>query len=121
VKRKMMGEILEPRTEEVLSLLHTELEQKQLHAGGGQRGGADRRLVPCCKALPELAGQIFGKSSRRGYPAGVGGLAEVVSNPMYATAVGLVLYGARNKAERKFRIRDVNIFNRITSRMRKWF
>lgn len=40
---------------------------------------------------------------------------------MYATAVGLLLYGIRNRDEEKFRIRDVNIFNRITKRMRKWF
>ena len=52
---------------------------------------------------------------------GVGGLADVVNNPMYATAVGLILYGARNREEKKFRIRDSNIFNRVASRMRKWF
>jgi cell division protein FtsA len=40
---------------------------------------------------------------------------------MYATAVGLVVYGAKNQTEKKFRIRDVNIFNRITNRMRRWF
>jgi cell division protein FtsA len=40
---------------------------------------------------------------------------------MYATGVGLVQFGAKNQAEKKFRIRDSNIFNKIMSRMKKWF
>jgi cell division protein FtsA len=41
---------------------------------------------------------------------------------MYATAVGLVLYGANSQQrKKKFRIRDTNIFDRIKSRMKRWF
>jgi cell division protein FtsA len=40
---------------------------------------------------------------------------------MYATGVGLVIYGARNQASKKFRIRDNNIFNKVMGRMKKWF
>jgi len=40
---------------------------------------------------------------------------------MYATGVGLVIYGAKNQTRKKFRIRDGNIFNRVMSRMKKWF
>jgi cell division protein FtsA len=40
---------------------------------------------------------------------------------MYATGVGLVIYGARKEPEKKFRIRDRNIFNSLISRMKKWF
>jgi cell division protein FtsA len=32
-----------------------------------------------------------------------------------------VLYGMHNQPPKKFRIRDVNIFSRITARMRRWF
>jgi cell division protein FtsA len=46
---------------------------------------------------------------------------DVVNNPMYATGVGLVIFGARNQADKKFRIRDTNIFNRVMARMKKWF
>ncbi|RLB97300.1 MAG: cell division protein FtsA, partial [Deltaproteobacteria bacterium] len=58
-----------------------------------------------------------------GRPRGIGGLVDVVNNPMYATGVGLVIYGARNrnKSTRKFRIRDSNIFNRVMTRMARWF
>ena len=120
LRRQMLGEILEPRMEEILSLLQSELEQhglqREIPCGVVLTGGTSLLAY-----LPELAQQTFNLPARRGYPMGVGGLSDVVNNPMYATAVGLVLYGARNKSERKFRIRDVNIFNRITSRMRKWF
>ena len=40
---------------------------------------------------------------------------------MYATGVGLVLYGARNQQSKKFRIRDKNIFNRVMNQMKRWF
>ena len=72
--------------------------------------------------IPEMADQIFNAPSRRGYPQGIKGLVEVVNKPMYATAVGLVLYGAkRTQGGKKFRIRDTNIFSRVMDRMKKWF
>ena len=41
---------------------------------------------------------------------------------MYATAVGLVIYGSKvGKKPKKFRIRDSNIFERVLSRMKRWF
>ena len=72
--------------------------------------------------VTEIAEQIFNTPSRTGYPQGIGGLVEVVNKPMYATPVGLVLYGAtRSKEGKKFRIRDTNIFGRVMERMKKWF
>jgi cell division protein FtsA len=69
-----------------------------------------------------MAEQIFNTPARVGYPQGITGLVEVVNQPMYATAVGLVIYGAKaNKKNQKFRIRDANIFNRVMGRMKKWF
>ena len=69
----------------------------------------------------EIAESIFNLPTRLGKPMGIRGLVDVVNNPMYATGVGLVLYGARNRNSKKFRIRDKNIFNRIMTRMKKWF
>jgi cell division protein FtsA len=70
--------------------------------------------------IAELGESIFNLPTRLGKPLGIGGLTDVVNNPMYATGVGLVLYGARNQTEKKFRIRDNNIFNRIVNQMKKW-
>ena len=71
-------------------------------------------------SVTEVAESVFNLPTRLGKPQGIGGLVDVVNNPMYATAVGLVLYGARTMPEKKFRIRDTNIFNRIINRMKKW-
>ena len=120
IRRQVLGEILEPRTEEMLSLTQMELENSGFGgelAGGLVLTGGSSLL----EGLTDMAEQIFNLPARRGFPVGVGGLSDVVNNPMYATAVGLILYGLRNKEERKFRIRDSNIFNRITARMRNWF
>ncbi|MCD6224819.1 MAG: cell division protein FtsA, partial [Deltaproteobacteria bacterium] len=56
-----------------------------------------------------------------GTPRGIKGLVDVVNNPMYATGVGLVMFGAKNQSPKNFRIRDKNIFNRVIDRMKKWF
>ena len=72
--------------------------------------------------VSEIAEQIFNAPARVGYPEGITGLADLVNTPMYATAVGLVLYGAKvSKRKRKFRIRDANIFHLVMARMKKWF
>ena len=120
VKRQIVGEILEPRVEELLSLVNMEIEQSgfqdQMASGLVLTGGSS-----LLQGMEELAEQVFNMPARLGYPSGVGGITDVVMSPMYATAVGLILYGVRNREEKKFRIRDVNIFNRITHRMRRWF
>lgn len=120
VKRQILGEILEPRVEELLTLIRAEIESsgfmEQVASGVILTGGS-----AMLEGLLDMAEQLFNCPARLGYPQNVGGLSDVVNNPMYATAVGLVVYGAKNQPEKKFRIRDVNIFNRITNRMRRWF
>ena len=78
-------------------------------------------LIEGCQELGE---QIFNLPTRVGYPRNVGGLRDVVNSPKYATAVGLLCYGAKKeggKGDGGFRIRDENIFNRLLGRMKKWF
>ena len=59
---------------------------------------------------------------RRGMPGGVGGLTDVIGSPAHATAVGLVLYGAEHRSQRKFkRVTEANLFNKVVVRMREWF
>jgi cell division protein FtsA len=120
LSRQILGEILEPRVEEIFSLVNREIVKsgyKDLLASGLVITGGGALL----EGIPELAEQIFNLPTRRGYPQGFGGITDVVNSPMYATAVGLVLYGAKNMPKRKFRIRDQNIFYRVMERMRRWF
>jgi len=75
------------------------------------------------EGIQELGEQIFNLPTRVGFPMRVGGLKDVVNSPMYATAVGLLMYGAEKEGtDKRFRIRsDEKVFNRILGRMRKWF
>jgi len=121
MSRKILGEILEPRVEEIFSLIHHEMLRsgydELVTSGIVVTGGS--ALLP---GVPEIVEQVFNMPARIGYPVNIGGLKEIVNSPMYATAVGLVLYGAKERKRKKeFRIRDTNIFNRIVSRMKRWF
>ena len=120
--RQILGEILEPRTEEIFTLVQREIYRagmEHLISSGIVLTGGSALLEGCT----DLAESVFNLPTRLGRPRGIGGLVDVVNNPMYATCVGLVVYGARNrnKAAKKFRIRDVNIFNRVMTRMKRWF
>jgi cell division protein FtsA len=68
-----------------------------------------------------MAEQILELPVRRGIPSGISGLVDVVNSPIYATGVGLVLYGSKNCDMNRFRIRDNNIFSRVKARMQEWF
>jgi cell division protein FtsA len=121
LSRQILGEIIEPRMEEIFNLIHNELVRsgydEMINSGVVVTGGSAELM-----GIPEMAEQIFNAPSRTGFPQCVSGLLEVVNKPMYATAVGLVLYGAKRiKEGKKFRIRDTNIFGRVMERMKRWF
>ncbi len=118
--RQILGEILEPRMEEIFTLIKREIQRagmEHLISSGVVLTGGSSLLDGCV----EIAESVFNLPTRMGAPQGISGLVDVVNNPMYATGVGLVMYGARNQTTKKFRIRDVNIFNRVTSQMKRWF
>jgi len=120
LQRQILGEILEPRMEEIFTLIKREIFRAGMDnvitSGMVLTGGTS-----LLHGATDIAESVFDVPSRLGTPRGINGLIDVVNNPMYATAVGLVLYGARIQPEKKFRIRDTNIFNRIITRMKTWF
>jgi len=93
--RRILSEILQPRAEEIFHLVWDEIRragyEKALNSGIVLTGGGS-----ILDGIPEIAEQIFDLPIRRGTPSGVGGLADHVNSPTFATAVGLVLYGYRN-------------------------
>jgi len=118
--RQILGEILEPRMEEIYTLVRREIYRagmEDLITSGMVLTGGTALLDNAV----EVAESIFNVPTRLGRPMGISGLVDVVNNPMYATGVGLVIYGARHQVRKKFRIRDKNIFNRVMTRMKKWF
>lgn len=121
LSRALLAEICQPRMEEILSLVDQELTR----SGYKHLVGAGVVLTGGCALLDgcqELGEQIFNMPTRVGYPRKIGGLKDVVNSPKYATSVGLLCYGAEKEGSgRKFRIRDDNVFDRVLSRMKKWF
>ncbi len=118
--RQILGEILEPRMEEIFTLVQREVfragMENLINSGIVVTGGTS-----LLDGVTDIAESVFNLPTRQGKPQGISGLVDVVNNPMYATGVGLVLYGAKNQTEKKFRIRDANIFNRVMNRMKRWF
>jgi cell division protein FtsA len=120
LSRQLLAEILEPRVEEIFTLVNRELiksgYENRISSGLVLTGGS--AILP---GMPELGEQIFNLPVRRGLPQGIGGLADVVNSPIYATAVGLVKYGSRNVQTRNFAIGQENVFDKVVRRMKEWF
>ncbi|ROQ93256.1 cell division protein FtsA [Desulfosoma caldarium] len=90
--RSILAEIIEARVEEILKVTELELIRSGytefLHAGVVLTGGVS--LLP---GIRDLAERVFDLPVRIGVPYRFGGLGDVVKNPIYATATGLLLYG----------------------------
>ena len=98
--RKTLADIIEPRVDEILTLIHEEIKKsgyEKLLASGIVLTGGCANL----EGIVELAESVFRLPVRKGYPIGVGGLVDVVANPIYATGVGLIMHGFRENKGRK--------------------
>jgi len=120
LSRQILGEIIEPRVQEIFELVQSEIAEagydSLLTSGIVLTGGA-----VMMDGMTELAEQIFNLPVRRGIPRGIGGLVDVVSSPMYATGVGLVIYGSRHHgSEGRFRVGEKNVFSKVVKVFRKW-
>lgn len=119
LKRQILAEILEPRVRETFELISQDVVRARLRdlltSGVVITGGSS--LLP---GMVDIAEEVLGLPVRLGIPRGVGGLMDVVKSPIYATAVGLVLYGAKHCDQRHFREKDENIYIKVRRRMSAW-
>ncbi|MBN2645495.1 MAG: cell division protein FtsA [Desulfuromonadaceae bacterium] len=120
LSRQLLAEILEPRVEEIFTLVNREIVKSgyedMIASGVVITGGTC--ILP---GMPELAEQIFNLPVRRGVPQGIGGLTDVVNSPIYATGVGLVIYGSKHQKVDNFTIGQQGVFERVMRRMKEWF
>lgn len=119
ISRCVLTKIIEPRVEEIFSLVNQEIVSsgyKQLLSAGIVITGGSSLL----EGMPELAEFIVELPVRRGAPQGVTGLSDVVSSPIYSTAVGLLIHGMRSRSEVRFRMHDENIYAKVVARMKTW-
>jgi cell division protein FtsA len=120
--RQVLGDVLQARAEEICQLALTEIRRagfdRSLNSGVVLTGGG-----AILEGMPEIAEQIFDMPVRRGTPAGIGGLVDVVASPVYSTAVGLVLCGYRNRAGQVLgtaRPAATGTFGKVTGRLMGW-
>ncbi len=120
MSRQTLAEVVEPRYEELFSLVQAELRrsgyERLIVAGIVLTGGSSNM-----QGVVELAEEVFHVPVRVGTPQYVGGLVELVRNPIYATGVGLLLYGLRQQLDRTQTKRIDSRTTSIWNRMKSWF
>jgi cell division protein FtsA len=119
LSRQTLAEVIEPRVEELYSLIQQVLRQSGyedlLSSGLVLTGGSS-----VMQGMVELGEEIFHMPVRLGVPRYSGGLSEVVRNPRYATVVGLLLEGMA-QTQRGLIARQGGSFKQVLERMREWF
>lgn len=116
--RQVLAEIIEPRLEEIFELAAREIEKagfkNAIPSGIVLTGGA-----ALMDAAPELAERVMALPVRRGVPRGIGGLSDIVQNPQYSTAVGLLLYSVNHPDLRSYTPKESKK-NSLMSRFVAW-
>lgn len=118
---EVMAAILQPRAEEVFTLIHDEVKragfEKRLNSGVVLTGGGSLLL-----GMSEVAEQVFDLPVRQGLPGGAAAPTDATCGPQQATAVGLALHGARHKRPRSSSSEfPVRTFGWVGGRVRSWF
>ena len=120
LSRKTLAEVIEPRVEELYSLVQSELRrsgyEELLSSGIVITGGSS-----AMRGMVELGEEIFHMPVRIGQPHYSGGLAEVVRNPRYSTAVGLLLAGMHQHRQQQIARMQIGSFQQVLERMKSWF
>lgn len=120
LSRQSLAEVVEPRYDELFTLIQAELRksgyEELIPAGVVLTGGTSKM-----EGAVELAEEIFHMPVRLGSPQHARGLHDIIRNPIYATAVGLLIFGARDEAVlssmRQPKISAAGLF----AGMREWF
>jgi cell division protein FtsA len=118
--RQTLAEVVEPRYEELFSLIHAELKRsgfEELIAAGVVLTGGGAKM----EGVIELAEEVFHMPVRLGTPQYITGLADVVRNPVYSTAVGLLLFSQKMVHSQPHPPRMEGGMRQMWERMKNWF
>ncbi len=120
ISRAVLTKIIEPRVEEILSLVAQEIANsgyKHLLSSGVVITGGPSLM----EGMTELAEFTFELPVRRGSPHHLSGLVDVVSSPLYSTAVGLLMYGMKGRVSAPVRQNEIlAVYERAVNRMKGW-
>ena len=120
MSRQTLAEVIEPRVEELYSLIQRELRasgfEELLSSGIVLTGGS-----AAMQGMVELGEEVFHMPVRLGVPTYSGGLAEVVRNPRFSTGVGLLVSGLeQRKRDEHVRLHSANLKG-VFEKMASWF
>lgn len=118
--RQTLAEVIEPRYEELFSLIQAELRRsgfEDLIAAGVVMTGGSAKM----EGVIELAEEIFHMPVRLGLPQHISGLVDVVRNPIHATGVGLLLYGHQQRYSKMPQVKVGSGVKGMWERMKSWF
>jgi cell division protein FtsA len=119
LSRRALADVIQPRVEELFELIQAELRRSGfedvLSSGIVLTGGAS--VMP---GMIELGEEIFHMPVRLGVPKYYGALADVVQNPRFSTACGL-LFEAQAQRKRGLRVRETRDMKQVFGRMKSWF
>jgi cell division protein FtsA len=120
LSRQTLAEVIEPRVEELYSLIQAELRrsgfEELLSSGIVLTGGSS-----VMRGMLELGEEVFHMPVRLGVPQYVGGLAEVVRKPRYSTCLGLLLAGFEQHNRNHLVRMQTSGLKQVLERMRQWF
>ncbi|MGD8644075.1 MAG: cell division protein FtsA [Chromatiales bacterium] len=120
LSRQTLAEVVEPRYEELLSLVQAELRRsgfEDLVAAGVVLTGGSAKM----EGVIDLAEEVFHMPVRLGLPQYVSGLVDVVRNPIYSTGVGLLLFGHQCRSHGSIETVSGGGFKAVFKRMKSWF
>lgn len=120
IPRRMLAEVVEARYEELFMLALNELRRSglehRLAAGIVLTGGASK-----IEGAQVLAERVFRIPVRIGRPQNISGLTDIIDNPIYATGVGLLVYGHKQRLSQREVVMNQPSMKGLWSRMRSWF
>ncbi|MBN8555787.1 MAG: cell division protein FtsA, partial [Deltaproteobacteria bacterium] len=122
IERRMLATILQPRTDEILTLVRNELAKEgvdeALPSGVVITGG-----VAHLKGLMQAAERVFRLPVRIGKPVGLGGLSDMVSGPAYSTLAGLLQVGFEESEELQYyaNLYEKKGVKRFQTQVSRWF
>lgn len=119
LSKRALAEVVEARYEELFTLVAAEIRRSGLEdliaAGIVLTGGASK-----VEGAVELAERVFKVPVRMGSPQNVTGLIDVINNPIFATGVGLLLYGMQQRDNQREALTQTSLKN-LLARMKGWF
>lgn len=119
LSRRALADVIQPRVEELYELIQAELRRagfdEVLSSGIVLTGGAS--VMP---GMIDLGEEVFHMPVRLGIPKYYGALADVVQNPRFATACGLLME-AQTQRKRGLKVRETSNAKQVFGRMKSWF